>query len=572
MKTIHNALKNRVEISLESEELEKFSRLSEGEEMVLYRGIKIQNSGQMPLEIKGFSLQSAGCDGFGFRIENCQPLTLMPEQSHVIQLSYQPNAILLSHFTKLYIYTENYKFSLDIAVLLPNSISSELILTASQPLLASPYLCCLLFFLVCGALVFLTFFAIMGLCKQATKQKKLILSTEERMLLYDDRFNEDLLLSFGLEPTLTEQIEHFSPVLHPRRKSSHTIELSCSFEFEKEDKKDPMKEEQALEQTTPGPQERLSYQVSEATCGLSAVEENAKPGMTSSLQLNKEIENLSTSMASERELLEQIDLQSVTNSEPMHPVSRKESDINPSEVVIYAISKKPSKEKVLKGAKKRKAKKDAARRPTTVITEAETDMLNKLNQEKVNEENSETTENLQNDGEQPQTVENSGSEQETKSSEKPPALDATTDSPAEFVGVIGESLNRSKNRKKHAEPMEDEESISPTTESSHKSNKSDGGYSYFYNYDSLFLRLTGRTAHIKIDINDSWYAKLNESSEKEVAQSFRESYYREELGKYVERPFPNVWETFFSQNNQQFPGNDSFKLSGFNAGVQRRFN
>ena len=45
------------------------------------------NAGQLPVEVASMNINNYECEGYGFRILNCEPFTLMPNASRKIDIT-----------------------------------------------------------------------------------------------------------------------------------------------------------------------------------------------------------------------------------------------------------------------------------------------------------------------------------------------------------------------------------------------------------------------------------------------------------------------------------------------------
>lgn len=55
------------------------------------RTFTARNRGQFPITITGFDINQSPCEGYGFRILQCQPLTLLPNESHSVEVAFTPD-------------------------------------------------------------------------------------------------------------------------------------------------------------------------------------------------------------------------------------------------------------------------------------------------------------------------------------------------------------------------------------------------------------------------------------------------------------------------------------------------
>lgn len=83
------------------------------------RKFTLKNDGNLPLKVTGISIQSLGCEGYGFSIEECQGFDLEPNQEHDLELKFIPD-MSLTYFTRtLEISTNQGTFEFEIHVKLP---------------------------------------------------------------------------------------------------------------------------------------------------------------------------------------------------------------------------------------------------------------------------------------------------------------------------------------------------------------------------------------------------------------------------------------------------------------------
>lgn len=55
------------------------------------RTFTARNRGQFPITITGFDINHSPCEGFGFRVLQCHPITLLPNQSHSLEVAFTPD-------------------------------------------------------------------------------------------------------------------------------------------------------------------------------------------------------------------------------------------------------------------------------------------------------------------------------------------------------------------------------------------------------------------------------------------------------------------------------------------------
>lgn len=55
------------------------------------RTFTARNRGPFPITITGFDINHSPCEGYGFRVLQCQPLTLLPNQSHSVEVAFTPD-------------------------------------------------------------------------------------------------------------------------------------------------------------------------------------------------------------------------------------------------------------------------------------------------------------------------------------------------------------------------------------------------------------------------------------------------------------------------------------------------
>ena len=55
------------------------------------RTFTARNRGQFPITITGFDINHSPCEGYGFRVLQCQPLTLLPNESHSLEVAFTPD-------------------------------------------------------------------------------------------------------------------------------------------------------------------------------------------------------------------------------------------------------------------------------------------------------------------------------------------------------------------------------------------------------------------------------------------------------------------------------------------------
>lgn len=55
------------------------------------RTFTARNRGPFPITITGFDINHSPCEGYGFRVLQCQPLTLLPNQSHSMEVAFTPD-------------------------------------------------------------------------------------------------------------------------------------------------------------------------------------------------------------------------------------------------------------------------------------------------------------------------------------------------------------------------------------------------------------------------------------------------------------------------------------------------
>ena len=55
------------------------------------RTFTARNRGHFPIAITGFDINESPCEGYGFRVLQCEPLTLLPNQSHSMEIAFTPD-------------------------------------------------------------------------------------------------------------------------------------------------------------------------------------------------------------------------------------------------------------------------------------------------------------------------------------------------------------------------------------------------------------------------------------------------------------------------------------------------
>ena len=55
------------------------------------RTFTARNRGHFPIVISGFDINESPCEGYGFRVLQCEPLTLLPNQSHSMEIAFTPD-------------------------------------------------------------------------------------------------------------------------------------------------------------------------------------------------------------------------------------------------------------------------------------------------------------------------------------------------------------------------------------------------------------------------------------------------------------------------------------------------
>ena len=55
------------------------------------RTFTARNRGPFPITITGFDINQSPCEGYGFRVLQCHPLTLLPNQSHSLEVAFTPD-------------------------------------------------------------------------------------------------------------------------------------------------------------------------------------------------------------------------------------------------------------------------------------------------------------------------------------------------------------------------------------------------------------------------------------------------------------------------------------------------
>lgn len=55
------------------------------------RTFTARNRGAFPITITGFDINRSPCEGYGFRVLQCQPLTLLPNQSYSLEVAFTPD-------------------------------------------------------------------------------------------------------------------------------------------------------------------------------------------------------------------------------------------------------------------------------------------------------------------------------------------------------------------------------------------------------------------------------------------------------------------------------------------------
>lgn len=83
------------------------------------RRFTLKNDGNLPLQVTGISIQNSGCEGYGFRVEDCNEFTLEPNQEHELEITFIPD-MSLTYFTRtLGITTNQGIFEFELHVRMP---------------------------------------------------------------------------------------------------------------------------------------------------------------------------------------------------------------------------------------------------------------------------------------------------------------------------------------------------------------------------------------------------------------------------------------------------------------------
>uniref|UniRef100_A0A0K8SPG8 Uncharacterized protein n=1 Tax=Lygus hesperus TaxID=30085 RepID=A0A0K8SPG8_LYGHE len=75
-------------------EVDKAIKTSAGPNLTVKRSFTARNVGALPLSITGFSINGHSCQGFGFRVLNCQPFLLPANSSKKIDIAFTPDFTL----------------------------------------------------------------------------------------------------------------------------------------------------------------------------------------------------------------------------------------------------------------------------------------------------------------------------------------------------------------------------------------------------------------------------------------------------------------------------------------------
>ena len=72
----------------------KSSRLGDGPLYTVKRSFKAKNSGLTSLYVKGFDIEGHMCEGYGFKILNCESFNLAPNETREIHVAFTPDFTL----------------------------------------------------------------------------------------------------------------------------------------------------------------------------------------------------------------------------------------------------------------------------------------------------------------------------------------------------------------------------------------------------------------------------------------------------------------------------------------------
>ena len=62
--------------------------------MTVKRLFKAKNTGLTPIYISGFEIEGQPCEGYGFKVLNCEPFTIEPSQSVDVDIAFTPDFTL----------------------------------------------------------------------------------------------------------------------------------------------------------------------------------------------------------------------------------------------------------------------------------------------------------------------------------------------------------------------------------------------------------------------------------------------------------------------------------------------
>ena len=111
----------------------KSSRLGDGPLYTVKRSFKAKNSGLTSLHVKGFDIEGHMCEGYGFKILNCESFNLAPNETREIHVAFTPD-FTLSRISRKLTMTTTMKYLEKINYTLVASVPSHMLSICAKTL------------------------------------------------------------------------------------------------------------------------------------------------------------------------------------------------------------------------------------------------------------------------------------------------------------------------------------------------------------------------------------------------------------------------------------------------------
>merc|ERR1712045_338882 len=111
----------------------KSSRLGDGPLYTVKRSFKAKNSGLTSLHVKGFDIEGHLCEGYGFKILNCESFNLAPNETREIHVAFTPD-FTLSRISRKLTWATTMKYLEKINYTLVASVPSHMLSLCAKTL------------------------------------------------------------------------------------------------------------------------------------------------------------------------------------------------------------------------------------------------------------------------------------------------------------------------------------------------------------------------------------------------------------------------------------------------------